>query len=62
MRIEVVTKRGWFTTRYFWRIKGGNNEILAASETYSSHAKADQTARAVAREAHVGLAVIDVTE
>jgi hypothetical protein len=62
MRIELVTKRGFFRTRYFWRIRGGNNLILATSELYSSAAKAAQTAREVARFGHLGLPIIDVSK
>lgn len=62
MRIEIVTKRGWFRTRYWWRIKAENGKILAVSEIYSSHQKAKETVVEAMRAARVGLPVVEVAE
>jgi uncharacterized protein YegP (UPF0339 family) len=62
VRIELVTKRGWFRTSWFWRIKGRNGETLASSETYSSHAKARHTAELVAAVPFSGLPILEVTK
>lgn len=63
MKIEVVTKRGWFRTRWFWRIVGVNGETLCHSENYASHQKAQQAAREVARVASAsGFQVYEVKE
>lgn len=42
-----VTKNKW--GNWFWRIKAGNNRILAHSEEYSSMGKALKTACSVSK-------------
>jgi len=62
MHIELVVKRGWFTTRFFWRLVADNGEILSSSELYSSYQKARQTAYRVADLCCETLKVREVTE
>jgi uncharacterized protein YegP (UPF0339 family) len=62
VRLEIVTKKRWWGTRWWIRIKGANGEIIMHGESMASHQKAQETANEVAKAAHVGLPVREVTE
>lgn len=53
---HIEVKRG--TLVWHWRIKAGNGEILATSETYYSRSNAIRAARKIADEFSWGLVVI----
>lgn len=57
--IEVLKRRRRIgKSKYYWRLKHENGEILAHSENYSSHSKAIKTATKVLLNFKSGSAIL----
>lgn len=58
MKFEIYNDK---SGQYRWRLKGGNGEIVAASEAYTTKASAKHTVERIQEEASTA-EVIDLTQ
>jgi len=47
MKLEILMGK---SRKYYWRVRAKNGKIVCHSETYSSKAKALQTAKSILKE------------
>lgn len=50
MRFEIFSRRGWFGTKWYWRLRARNGEIVAQSQAYTRRASARATCARIIEE------------